>query len=675
MQETFGLAQIKAHRHRTSQIPLANQPKQNKRSQRSRQIILNYLYQVKWALGLAALSMLGFTATELLAPWPLKIIFDYILLDKSLPPALVILGWLFQAGKILPLLTFASAIALIAVLSSAFAYLQIYLTSRIGYELVYTLRRELFVHLQRLSLSFHNRARRGEILTKVASDTNTLREVFAESPLELITNFLTIIGMFIVMFVLNWQLSLVVLVTFPALFLVLLQLKRKLKISVRQQRKQEGKIVSQISETLGAIPLVQAFGREAYEAKRFDTESAQNLAEGIRIARLDAAVTRTVTIISAAGLSAVVLFGAWQALKGQMSPGDVLVFATYVKSLYKPIGKVAKLLTQVSKATVSAQRIAEILDIQPEIRDKPNAIKAANLRGEITFQNVSFHYDEHGQETLKNVSFTISPGQRVALVGASGAGKSTIASLILRLYDPQAGSILIDGIDIKDYQRQSLRHQIGLVLQDATLFGATIRENISYGKPSATQAEIERAAQQAYAHDFIMALPEGYDSVIGENGCTLSGGQRQRLCLARALVKQPPILILDEPTSSLDAESEALVQDTINCLQQGKTILVIAHHLTAIKDFDQILVLKEGEIVERGTHADLMARRGYYYELFQLQNLQPGHTFAAEPANGAMHPVENKTAGTALPLWWMDQRQKARNLKLAPVKLISSIED
>jgi ABC-type multidrug transport system fused ATPase/permease subunit len=261
------------------------------------------------------------------------------------------------------------------------------------------------------------------------------------------------------------------------------------------------------------------------------------------------------------------------------------------------------------------------LNIEPDIQDKPNAIVASRLKGEIIFDHVSFCYEE-GHFILRDVSFRLAPGQRLALVGPSGAGKSTIASLILRLYEPQTGSILIDGIAIKEYQRQSLRQQIGLVLQDSIFFGATIRENISYGDPETTLAQIEAAARQAHAHDFIMALPDGYETRIGEMGSTLSGGQRQRLAIARALIKEPSILILDEPTSALDAASKAMVEETLNYLQHGKSTLVIAHNLATIKDFDQILVLDKGQIVERGSHDELMILRGHYYELSRRQDVQ-----------------------------------------------------
>jgi ATP-binding cassette subfamily B protein/subfamily B ATP-binding cassette protein MsbA len=562
--------------------------------------------------------MIGVTAAELLTPWPFKMIFDYILLDRPLPPSLFFLDPLLQSGRFFSLVIFSVAILLIAFLKGGFSYLQVYNTARIGYQWVHTLRGELFSHLQRLSLLFHYRARSGELLTKVTSDTNTLKDVFADSALVFLSHVLTVVGMFAIMFSVSWKLSLIVLSTFPLLFYALSYLYGEIKVSAKEQRKQEGKIASRIAQVLTSLPLVQSFGRERYEEEQFQKQSAQTLEESIRTARLAAAGSRVVEIVSAVGTVGVVLYGSIQVINHQITPGDVLVFLSYLASMYKPIRDMAKLSAKFSKAVVSAGRINDILKIEPEIVDGPHAVEVSDLKGEIIFQNVSFDYGG-GRDVLKEVSFRIAPGQKVALVGASGAGKSTVVSLILRLHDPHQGSVLIDGFDVKRYQRESLRRRIGIVLQDSVLFGATIQENISYGKPDATQEEIEEAARQAHADDFIMALPDKYETVLGERGVTLSGGQRQRIAIARAIVKKPSILILDEPTSAVDAESARRVGEAIEKLQKGKTILAIVHQFSSIKSFDHILVLKNGVLVEQGTHEELLLRKGYYFELFQLQ--------------------------------------------------------
>jgi len=598
---------------------------------RFRRIVKAHLRRVKGGLCLAALCALGYTLAELLAPWPLKIIFDHVLLEKPLPPSLAILNGALQSGKSSAIVTISFGILLIAAFKAAFAYTQLYLTSRIGHQMVYTLRRELFAHLQRLSLSFYNRARSGELLTKVTSDTNMLKDVFSESALSFVSQLLTLVGMFAVLFLLNWRLSLIVTATFPVLSYTIFSIYRRTKASARKQREREGRLASQINEALGSTLLVRAFAREGYEQRRFDGESSQNLTENIRTARMEAGAARTVEIINAAGVWAAALFGALQVVKGQMTPGDVLIFTAYLTNMYKPLRNLAKLSTQFSRAMVSAERISGILKIEPESVDDRRGLRVNYLQGGIAFRQVSFGYGD-GKAALRDVSFVIRPGERAALVGASGAGKSTIASLILRFYTPQRGSILIDGLDIREYQRDGLRREIGVVLQDNILFGASIRENIAYGKPDASRREIEEAARLAYAHDFIAALPDGYDTIIGERGSTLSGGQRQRVCLARAIIKRPSILILDEPTAAVDAESAALIERAIRQQYRGKTTIVIAHHFNSMESFDLIVTLKNGSVVEIGTHTELLARRGYYFELYRLQGLSAVPNAGVNPA-------------------------------------------
>jgi ATP-binding cassette, subfamily B, bacterial len=582
------------------------------------QLICSHLRRMKGRLSLAAFCVLGFSLTSLLAPWPLKIIFDHVLLDKPFPAYLGFLGAMLPSGKIATLLVISSPIVLIALLRGVFSYSQLFIASRIGYELVYTLRRELFVHLQQLSLSFHHRSRSGELFAKVISDTNALKDILASTVLTSTADLLLLIGMFAIMFVLNWQLTLIALATLPVLSFVLQYLYRKIKASARTQRRKEGKVASRVSEMLSAVSLVQAFGREHYEEERFETESAQTLEESIQTARTEAAAVRSVEVISAVGTWAVVLFGALQVLEGQMTPGDILIFASYLTSMYKPIRNLAKLSTKFSKAMVSAERIAEILDMEPAIQDDPHAIEARHLKGEIIFDKVSFEYGD-GHSVLKDVSFTISPGQRAVVLGASGSGKSTIVSLILRLYDPQEGSIIIDGMNIKNYQRESLRCAIGVVPQNSVLFGTSIKENIAYGKLDATMEEVVAAAKAASAHGFIAELEHGYETIIGERGATLSGGQQQRIAIARAFIRDAPILILDEPMTGLDVENEAKVREALQRLMVGKTCLLISHDLQAAADADRVLVLEEGRIIERGRHWDATARSRRHHQRDDLE--------------------------------------------------------
>ena len=588
-----------------------------KRARRLRQIVVRQLSGSKGAMVWAGFCTLGLTVTELARPWPLKVIFDNILLGKPLPPALSSLRGMLALGKTGSVVAMSALIVVIAVLRGAFAYSQVHVTSRLGNSMVSTLRRELFGHLQRLSLSFHNRARAGELLTKIVSDTTALKDVFAESILTVFSQLLTLVAMLAIMFALDWRLTMIVLIIVPVLGGNLLLLYRKARGIARQQRKKEEKIASRISEVMSSVPLVQAFAREQYEEDRFGTESAAYLEESIRNDRIEGAAARAVEVISAAGTCVVVLFGSLAILRGEMTIGLVLVFVSYLNGMYRPIRNLAKLSTQLSKATVSAGRIAEILDEEPEVRDAPDAIEAKTLRGEIVFDRVSFGYEE--SETLRDVSFRVAPGERVAIMGASGAGKSTLVSLILRLYDPAGGTISVDGIDIRRLTRDSLRREIGLVLQGSILFGTSVRENIAYGKLDATAEEIVAAAKAANAHDFIEELQDGYETILGERGSTLSGGQRQRLAIARALVRGASILILDEPMTGLDMEAEAKLKEALDRLMSGKTCILITHDLKAAAEADRVLLLEGGRAVDSGTHEELLARSPLYKRLFELK--------------------------------------------------------
>ena len=589
---------------------------QHKQRTRFHNVVLSHLREVKGSLILAGLCMLGFTLIQLLAPWPLKLIFDHVLLDEPFNSPFLV--EIFSGGKVIALIVFSLSIIAIALVGGFFAYSQLYLTSRIGNQMVHTLRTELFSHLQRLSLSFHDRARSGELLTKVISDTKALKDVFAESVLTLATQLVTFVAMFTVMFIMNWKLSLIVLVTMPILSYAILYLYREVRISAKNQRRKEGKVAARISEILMTMPLIQIFGRQRFEEERFEAESAHNLHESIRTARLGAALTRVVEVISAFGTGIVILFGSLQVLKGRMTPGAILVFASYVQAMYSPIRKLARISTKFSSAMASVERVSTILEMDPEVEDEPHAIEASNLKGEIVFEDVFFDYGD-GKPVLQNISFTAAAGQRVALIGASGAGKSTIVSLILRLYNPSAGSILVDGVEIRKYQHESVRQEITLVPQNSILFGTSIWDNIAYGKPHATAEDVEAAARAANAHDFIMAFPDGYDTQLGERGETLSGGQRQRLAIARAMIRDTPVVILDEPLTGLDATSAKIVMEALERLMEGKTVIIITHQLYTIQKVDKIVVLDKGRIIQQGTHDNLIVANGKYRRLYHTQ--------------------------------------------------------
>ena len=574
------------------------------------------LRQSRRALAAAAFSTLAVALTDLARPWPLKLIFDHVLLAKPATGMVAALMALTESRTLL-VVALAAAIVAISAVTGAFAYMQVHVTARVGTALVCRLRRELFAHLQRLSLAAHHASRSGEMLTRLSSDTQALKDTFTESAMTLAAQTVTVIGCLAIMFVLNWQLALIVCVTLPLLVWNMYRLYAASRAAARHQRAKEETLTTQISQALASAPLIRAFGRERHETEQFNRRTGEHFEHSVSHARFEAASERSVELIGAVATATVVLFGALEVLAGRMTPGTVLVFSTYLHSLYRPIRQLAKLSTRMSAAAVSAGRINQLLAMHPEIEDAPDAIPAGHLTGELTFDRVTFAYGDRA--VLSDVSFQVTPGQRVALVGASGAGKSTIASLVLRLYDPTSGSIRADGVDIRRFTRESLRRSIAVVLQDSLILGATIRENIAYGKLDATDEEIQRAAAAANAHTFIARLPRGYDTVVGERGATLSGGQRRRLAIARAMIRNAPILLLDEPMTGLDRRSQARVQRAIDRAARGRTCLVITHDPQAASRADLVLVLHDGRIVDAGPHGELVERCEQYRRLFTLE--------------------------------------------------------
>ena len=585
---------------------------------RFRRFFASHLGQSKGPLSIAAVCTLGVILTELAKPWPLKLIIDHGLLHKPLPQSLGFLQSSLSGSGVAFIVGACVSIVLISLLSGVCSYFQTFITSSVGYRTVYALRRELFAHLQSLSLSFHTKAHSGDLLTKIAGDTNTLKDLFADSLLKFTSQLLTVLGMLAILFTVDWRIGAIALATMPALGYSLFHVYRKTKISVKTQKKQEGQVASRMGEVLSAVPLVQAFARETHEMRRFDKVTAETVKESIRVARMGAAAGRSSELITAVGTAAAVLAGSLLVLRGAMLPGALVLVVSYLNNLYKPMKNLASLSTDLSKAMASAERISEVLDVEPEISDRPGAIEAQDLKGTIEFDHVTFDYGD-GRDVLREISFTVQAGQRLALVGASGAGKSTIVSLILRLYEPRSGVIRLDGVDIRDYKIKSLRRNIGLVLQQAILFGATVRENIAYGRPDASDIEIESAAWAANADDFIQDMENGYDTVIAERGATLSGGQRQRIAIARALIRNAPILILDEPMTGLDVESESNVREALDRLMSGKTVISITHDLASIADADLVLLLEDGRISAAGTHRELVASSNRYRELYELK--------------------------------------------------------
>jgi len=592
----------------------------NLRWRRLSRLVYYFRYDLRHIRGeliLALVCTLGTTITVLARPWPLKIIFDYALIPKhrsrwALPFDMKGYGPTGVATVSCVLLL------LIALLWGIFSYYQSYLLASAGQRLTYTVRRRFFSHLQRLSLSVHTAHKTGDLVLRATGDTNMLREMLVDSALIILSEFLVVFAMLGVMFFMDWRLTTVSLAVLPLMTLTAFRFSHELGEAVRLQRQRDGRMASLLSEVLHAITVVQAFGRQAHEDDRFADFNKRSLKQGLRAVRLEAGLERVVEVLVAVGTGGVVWFGVRRVLEGYITPGDLLVFTGYLSSMYKPLRRVARLTARLSKATVCGERVADILAIEERVREHKGAAPAPPFLGEVAFQGVHFHY-RLGRPVLRDVTLRIQPGQLIGIVGPNGAGKSTLLGLLARLYDPVEGKIRIDGRNIQDFTLESLRDQIGIVLQQPILFGASVRENIAYGKPDATMDEIVATARAADIHDFIAGLPDAYDSIIAEGGATLSGGQRQKIAIARAIIKDPPILMLDEPTTSLDAESAAEVNATLERLRHGKTALRVAHRLEEVAMADVIVVLRDGRIIEKGSHAELATAGGWYQRVFDLQ--------------------------------------------------------
>ena len=568
---------------------------------------------------LGFLGVLGEGIANLLAPWPLKIVLDNVLKSRATN------GWLnqlifsrFDDNKLAILEFAALAVLVIALVGGLCSYVEKFVTTTVGQWVTHDLRRALYSHMQRLSLSYHDHKQTGDLISRVTSDIDAIQSFINSGLLGALVNGLTLIGMLAVMLYLNWQFTLIALSIAPLLFVIVYTYTRRIKKASREVRKKEGEIVSVIQEVLSSIRVVKAFAREDYEEKRLEEESLESVEIGLHARSLKAKLSPLVEIMVAIGTSLVLWFGGRMALSGTLSAGSLVLFIFYLGKMYKPMQELSKMTDSYSKAAIGYERIREVLDIEREIKDLPGARRAPAFRGRIEFDKVSFNY-EPDTPVLRNVSFKIEPGQVAALVGPTGAGKTTIISLIPRFYDSTSGLIKIDGEDIRRFTQKSLRRQISFVLQETVLFHGPIWYNIAYGRPDASRAEILKAADLANAREFIEALPEGYNTVVGERGVTLSGGQRQRIAIARAIIRNTPILIMDEPSSGLDAASEKLVFEALDRLMQGKTSIVIAHRLSTVRRADVIFVVKQGAIAESGSHAELLERNGLYSELYHIQ--------------------------------------------------------
>lgn len=568
---------------------------------------------------MALVAVFGVTLTDVLDPWPIKIVVDNILQSKKLPGFLDgIVTSLFGRNQYAIVNFAVTAVAVIAVVGAVSAYFEKYLTTSVSQWVGHDLRRTLYHHIHRLSLAEHDESRTGDMITRVTSDIGVVQDFITTALLGMLISLMTLVGMIGVMFYLNWRFTLISLSITPALFFVIYRYTRRIKKATRAVRKKEGDLLSIVQEVLTSIRVVKAFAREDYEEQRFETESLANVEAGLQARSIKAKLSPVVEVIVAIGTCLVLWYGSRLALAGELSAGVLIVFLLYLGKMYKPMRDLSKMTDTVSKAVVGYERIQEVLEIESRVLDLRGARPAPKFKGQIEFAGVSFDYGSDKQ-VLHEVSFKIEAGQTAAIVGPSGTGKTTLVGLIPRFYDPVSGQVNIDGTDIRRYRLKSLRDQISFVLQDTLLFRATIWENIAYGKPEASSKEIMRAAELANAREFIEEMPNGYDTMVGERGVNLSGGQRQRIAIARAVIRDTPILILDEPTSGLDAVSEQAVIEALERLMKGRTSVVIAHDLGTIRHADVILVMKEAELVEQGTHDELLARNGVYAELYKIQ--------------------------------------------------------
>ena len=545
----------------------------------------------------ACICMLGATLAEVARPWPIKILFDGLLIPQDNPG--VMIEWLtgiVRSGDGL-LAVIVGSILLIAVMSGLFGFGQSYLLASVGQKVVAAIRSQLYAHVQRLSQSFHDERSTGDLLSRLTEDVRMMRDLLVSSAVFLLARSLAVALTIAVMLLMDWKLTLIALVVLPLLAASAVRIGNQIKGAARRQRRKESKIAQVMAERISAIKVVQAYAREAYEDQEFNKQNNASAKAGLVATRLEANLDRVVQILLAFGTAMVVWYGVYRVRAGMLTPGDLLVFTAYLASLYKPIRKIASLTGRISKATVCGERILAILDTKPDIADAPDAIEAGRLTGHIEIVDVDFAYHP-GCPVLTGANLTIEPGEAIAFMSESGSGKTTLANLLLRFYDPQAGSIRIGGTDIREFTVASLRNQIAVVLQESILFNSSISENISYGKLDATPDQILAAARLANAHGFISAMTDGYDTIVGERGATLSGGQRQRIAIARAIVRDAPILILDEPLSGLDTQNETEVRQAMRSLMADRTAIIITHDTETALMADRIMTLQDGRLIE-----------------------------------------------------------------------------
>ena len=575
--------------------------------------VRSYLKPYWPAFSFALGQVLFISALELLKPWPLKIIIDNVLSGKPLPwgPAV---GW--SPHRLL--LFSCIGLVVVYVMLGGLHILNNYTTIRIGQGMVNDLRRDLYSHLQRLSLSFYHRQQLGDLMYRITADTMGIQTLTMNGLFAILSASVLLGGMLIVMFWVDWYLTLLALAVCPALFCAIALLNKKMSLAATEAHQKGSTVYSVVQRTLSGMRVIQAFTKEEDEGRRFLQASTESLAAELRLYNLQNFYYAVVNLTIAAGTAAILWVGTRHVLAGDLSVGEMIVFTSYLASLYGPINSIFQTYGLVQSAKAGVRRAFEILESEERLPDGSRVFQPLGPRGQISFEDVSFGYDG-SQAVLKKINLHVAAGKKIAIVGPTGAGKSTLVSLLPRFYDPQSGRVKIDGVDIREFELKSLRQKIAMILQPPLVFPLTIRENIAYGRPDASMEEIVSAAQVAQVHEFVEQLPQKYETVVSEQGSSLSEGQKLRLTIARGILLNAPILILDEPTSSVDSETEALIMEGLEQWMADRTTFIIAHRLSTVRQADLILVLRDGHIVEQGTFNELLRRRGPFASLYRTQ--------------------------------------------------------
>ncbi len=556
-----------------------------------------HLERHRGRVALALAFGLAYPLVRLLEPWPLKLIFDGVLLGQPLPAFAAPLLADPAVERLRLLYELAAAVVVIALAGGLLYFLQRLVGATLSQELAADLRLELYTHIQRLSFGFHDRRRTGDLIVRLTSDIRMLREALAALPLELLEHLVLMAGMVAVMAFMDWQLTAVALLLVPGIGVLVRRYRKPMKHAIRKQREREGHLATIASEVLGAIRVVQGFRRERHEIRRFGGENRRSLRSGVRAARLEAKFHWSTDVAVALVTAVIVTWAAHRVLAGTLTPGDLVVFVSYLRAFARPVRRTSRVTERMLRAAVAGDRVLEILRTESEVRERPDAVPAPRSAGEVGFEGVWFAYRK-SHWVLEDVSLRVAAGERVALVGPTGSGKSTLLCLVARFYDPARGSVRLDGRDLRELTLDSLRRQISLVFQEPVLFACSIAENIAYGRRDATLEDVRRAARRAGIDRLVSRLPQGYDTIVGERGGTLSGGQRQCVAIARAMIRNAPLVLLDEPTTGLDANAAGQVMAALERLVEGRTVIAVSHHLTDLGALDRVIALEDGRVVE-----------------------------------------------------------------------------